>query len=146
MKKALLLAFVLLATACKSKDEACTKVTRAVDPIAKDLDALATASETAPPPSPADQASCTRLADEIRRVEDAQARLALLITNDETLAKHLEIYRGHVGAWAKATKQAQSACMLRDGNAMTAGLGEAIKNRSQLGPVKSDITAYCRAP
>jgi hypothetical protein len=146
VKKLLLLSFLLVLTACKSKGEACATVMEKLEPIAKELDAIAAASEAAPPPSPADPASCTRLADEVRRVEDALARLSLLVTKDEMLAKHLEVYRLRVGIWAKATKKAQLSCLLKDGNAMTGALSEALQYRAQLAPVKSDITSYCKAP
>lgn len=146
MKKPLLLSFVILATACKTKGDACIKVTTALDPIAKDLDAVAAASESATPPSPADQGSCARLSEDVRRLESAEGKLAVLVTNDDTLAKNLNAYRGHVSVWAKATKKAQAGCLSRDGNAMTAGLSEAIQHRVQLAPVKSDIMTYCKAP
>lgn len=137
---------LLLVVGCKSKSSACANVSQSLDPITKDLDAIAASADTAPPPSPADQASCGQLTDRQRRIESAQAKLALVVADDATLAKHLDAYRKHVDEWARATKKAQTACLSKDGNAMTAGISEAIKHRSQLTPAAADITTYCKGP
>ena len=146
MKKVVLTFSLLLVVACKSKGSSCANVAQSLDPITKELDAIASSADTAPPPSPADQASCAQLTERHRRIESAQAKLSLVVSDDATLAKHLDAYRKHVGEWAKATKTAQTACLSKDGNAMTAGISEAITHRSQLTPAAADITTYCKAP
>jgi hypothetical protein len=136
----------LACTACKSKSAACAKVSPSFDPIAKDLDAVAKAADTAPPPSPADQASCAQLTERLQRIESAEGKLSLIVTDDAMLAKHLSSYRQQVSLWAKATQKAQLGCLGRDGNAMSSGISKAIEARSQLTSAAADITSYCKAP
>ena len=142
----LVLVLVLVLAACKSKSSACATVTEKLEPIAKDLEAAAALTDGPTPPSPGDQASCGQLTEQVRRVEGAQAKLALVVSDDATLARHVDTYRKSVDEWAKAARKAQNACLTRDGNTMTPALSESIRHRSQLGPAKNDITAYCRAP
>src|SRR5687768_11279695 len=97
---AAVIATVAVLTACKSKARSCEKVTQALDPIMKELDATAAAAGARPPPSPADQTSCVQIGETVQRVEGAQARLALVISDDATLAKHVDAYRKHVDQWA----------------------------------------------
>lgn len=146
MRRSVALFFVILLTACKSKSSSCAKVSQAFDPITKELDAVAASADTAPPPTPADPSSCTPLTERRRRLESAEAKLALVVTDDAGLAKHLATYREHVSEWAKATKKAQVGCLGRDGNAMTSGISEAIQHRAQLPAANADITNYCKAP
>lgn len=147
MKNALLVLVLVLALgACKSKSSACANVADALEPIKKELDAAALITAGPNQPTPADQASCGQLTEQVRRVEAAQAKLALVVTDDAPLAKHLDTYRKNVDEWAKAAKKAQTACLSRDGNAMTPALVESIRHRSQLEPAASEITAYCKAP
>jgi hypothetical protein len=145
MKNTLLL-LLLLTGACKSKSSACTNVAQTLDPITKELDAVAALTSGPTPPSPGDQASCGQLTEQVRRVEGAQAKLAVVMSDDATLAKHVDTYRKSVDEWAKATKKAQAACLSRDGNAMTSALSESIRHRSQLGPAAAEITSYCKSP
>jgi hypothetical protein len=121
-------------------------VAQALDPITKELDAAAALTTGPTPPSPADQASCGQLTEQVRRVESAQARLVLLVSDDATLTKHLELHREHVSGWAKAAKKAQIACLARDGNAMTEGMSESRRQHSELAPSSAEITTYCNAP
>jgi hypothetical protein len=146
MKNLLLLFCLVVLAACKSKSSACANVSQTFDPIAKELDAIAKAADTAPAPSPADPSSCAQLADRLHRIESAEGKLAVIVTDDAPLAKHLDAYRRHVDAWAKSTKKAQAACLSRDGNAMTAGISESIQHRAQLAPAAADVTTYCKAP
>ena len=142
----LVLVLVLVLEGCKSKAPSCARVDAVFAPIAKDLDALAAAAGTRAPPTPGDAKACGPLMEDAQRIEGAQVKLATLVVDDTTVAKHLEGYRAHVSSWAKHAKKAQQSCLHRDGNAMTTAMSDSVKEHSELAPIAAKITDYCKAP
>lgn len=142
----LLLVLVLVLASCRSKAPACAKVGSALDPIAKELDAVAATAGTRAPPVPGEGPSCALLGDDARRVDGAQAKLSLLVSDDVVVAKHLDSYRQHVSVWAKRATLAHLKCLQRDGNGMTSEMTASIREHSELAPIAAQITDYCKAP